>query len=260
MKPLEPELRRLIADSMPAAAPGPDVAARGLERLLAALPGPGGQGGEPGAGDPGPAVVGGPTSALVSGLRALLLVGGITGAAVGVAAITRDDPAPAAREQSAPRESAARGEPVARGEDVAPREPLTPEEPGTQHEPVTQREPVAPSVRAPGERASVRPHADTPPAIDPLLAETLAVAEADAALGRGEHARARELARAIARTYPEGQLALERAAIELGARCGLQEPDAAAAAGEFLRLHGDTAVATKVRTRCGEPKNKSSPG
>ncbi|MBA3549599.1 MAG: hypothetical protein H0T76_24240, partial [Nannocystis sp.] len=79
-----------------------------------------------------------------------------------------------------------------------------------------------------------------------------ALAEADGALARGEYARARELAASIARTYPKGQLALEREAIAIAARCGLREPGAGPAALEFLRAHADAAVATKVRARCPE--------
>ena len=222
MDPLEPELRRIISDGVRAAAPGPDAEARGLARLLAALPAPD-PGGGSGPGDATPIAAG----KLATGLKALLL---IVGASAGIAVVASSlaAPGPAPTPETPPRELVA-----------APPPPILP---ALSPPPI-----AAPSEPVRRVRASPRP-----PAADPLLAETLAVAEADAALARGEPARARELVAAIAREHPRGQLALERTAIDLAARCGIDDPGAGAAAHEFLRTHADAAVAAKVRARCEE--------
>ncbi len=92
------------------------------------------------------------------------------------------------------------------------------------------------------------------PATDELAAEIQQIAAADRALARGELRRALQLAREHAVAHPHGQLAIERTAIELGARRQLGEPGAAAAAATFLREHADVPAATKVRTRCASTK------
>ena len=223
MDPLEPELRRLITDGMQAAAPGPDAEARGLARLLAALP-VADPGGDPGPADATPIAAG----KLATGLKVLLVIVGVSAAAVGVASFLAT-PGPVAPQAPAttPRELVAATPPVV----------------------TSPPPPVLPAPAGPVRRVRAAPR---PPAEDPLLAETLAVAEADAALARGEPARARELVAAIVREHPRGQLALERTAIDLAARCNLDDPGAGASAAEFLRTHADAAVAVKVRARCQE--------
>ena len=79
MDPLDPELRRIISDGMQAAAPGPGVEARGLARLLAALPTAGGPGG---GSDPGGAAPIAGKPALATGLKALLVIVGVSVAAI----------------------------------------------------------------------------------------------------------------------------------------------------------------------------------
>lgn len=101
--------------------------------------------------------------------------------------------------------------------------------------------------------ASPRPsaHDRAPaPAPDVLAAEIQQIAAADRALASGDARRALRLAREHATTHPQGQLALEREAIELGARCLLREADAAEAAVAFLAAHAEAPAAAKVRTRC----------
>ncbi len=228
MEPLDPELRRIIDQGLREAAPGPEVEARALAGLLARLPvdpGPAadvGPAADPGV-DPTPLVAVTKASALPGGLKALVIAATIGGGGITIAAVTRDRPPP----------TVAIAEPTPA---PAPVKKLEPVKPG-------------PTIAAP---APSRPVRVARPAPDALLAETRALAEADAALARGDLAGALVLTGKIAREHPRGQLAIERAAIEVSARCGLQEAGADAAAREFLRAHGDTAVAAKVRTRCAE--------
>lgn len=225
MDHLDPELRRIISDGMQAAAPGPGVEARGLARLLAALPTAGGPGG---GSDPGGAAPIAGKPALATGLKALLVIVGVSVGAIAGAQLAA--PARPTPTHATPTREIAAAPPPATLPDPPP-------------SPVF--EPAAPSRRT-------RPVPPPVLAEDPLLAETLALAEADAALARGEHARARELIAALHREHPRGQLMLERTAVDLAARCGQGDPNAGAAAREFLRAHADAAVAAKVRARCAE--------
>src|SRR5262249_17386768 len=121
----------------------------------------------------------------------------------------------------------------------APREPEAPT--------VAQRE--APSV---AQRDAHRREPTTAPPIveDTLVAETELIAAADRALARGQADAALALATDPARRFADGQLALERRAIELSARCVLDRAGAREDAAAFLRTHADTAAAAKVRARC----------
>ncbi|HEY0138274.1 MAG TPA: hypothetical protein VGB85_29520 [Nannocystis sp.] len=220
MEPLDPELRRIIDEGLRQAAPGPEVEARALAGLLARISEAGqtSDTSDPGR-DPTPLVSATKASALPGGLKALILATVIAGGGITIAAVTRDPPAPAV---------------------------------------VTARPPPAPVVAPVKLETSIAaPPASRPvrvvrPAPDTLLAETRALAEADAALASGRHDLALTLAAKIARQHPKGQLVIERVAIEVSARCGLHDPGAGAGAREFLRELGDTAVAAKVRTRCAE--------
>lgn len=233
MDPLEPELRRLISDGMQAAAPDPETTARGLARLLASLPPPN-PGPDPGS-DPSPAdpaaIAAAKSAALTTSLKTLLVVVGISAGALGLRQILTPPP---------PLPPAAITTPAITTPTITTPTITTP--------PITS--PVTPPSIPPRPRPQAPPISE--PGEDPLLAETLAVAAADAALTRGDPARARELTATIAREHPRGQLILERSAIELAARCAQDDPGAAAAARDFLRRHPDVAVAAKVRTRCAE--------
>ncbi|HWB82043.1 MAG TPA: hypothetical protein VG755_44075, partial [Nannocystaceae bacterium] len=85
---------------------------------------------------------------------------------------------------------------------------------------------------------------------DTLVAETELVSAADRALARGRAEEALALAADHADRFADGQLALERRAIELSARCVLDRAGARDDAAAFLRTHADTSAAAKVRARC----------
>lgn len=226
MEPLDPQLRRIIDEGMAQAAPGAEVEARVLAGLLKKLPGDGGgPDGDPGGG--GSEVVGGGWKIGGGLVKALAIAGSLTAGGVAVAVSSRA-PAP---------------EVVVRGEErvqvVAPREQVVEE---VEPEPVQVVEPV--------KRSAVRRTSAAPDGEDALIAETRGLAEAEAALARGEHARAVELAQALGRRFPGGQLGLEREAVEISGRCGLDDALAGEAAATFLAVHADAAVAGKVRTRC----------
>jgi hypothetical protein len=85
---------------------------------------------------------------------------------------------------------------------------------------------------------------------DALLVETGLVAAADAALERGDARAALSALRDHARRFPEGQLALEREALELAARCVLEPGTTRDDVSGFLQRHGRTAAAAKVRRHC----------
>lgn len=232
MEPLDPELRRIVRDGLAEAAPGPEVEARVLAGLLRRLPGDGRSDGGPDGG-PGDgaaaATAGGKTAA---GLKALLLVGLVGGGAVVLT--------------TPPRERSSSSSPAPR-----PAPPVAP----IVSEPAIVEAPALPIVEPtpPPKRATRRPPAAE---VDPLLAEIQALAEAEAALASGDASLALRLARALSQTHPGGQLALEREAVELCARCGLREPGAGTAARTFLDAHPDAAVAGKLRIRCADALKK----
>ena len=211
------------------------------------------------------------SSILAKALVAVLAVGSVTAAVV--AGIDRGaEPPKTATREPAPEGSAASTR-AEQGTD-APVAPSEPKAASTQRAPALDRPPGSASpeptaAREPAERASDRPRERTtsqPPiengtkssttSTDALAAEIRQIAAADRALARGEPRRALELAREHAAAHPHGQLAIERTAIELGARCQLGERGSAESAEAFLREHADAPAAAKVRTRC-EPSKKS---
>lgn len=223
MEPLDPELRRIIQAGLAQAAPGPEVEARVLAGLLRRLPRP-----PEGGSGPGGDTIGGTPAAvtkLATGLKALVIAGALGTGVVLIASPPREAPRTTNHERTPPP-----APPIPTPATVEPAPPVfTP----------------PPSRKPP----TTKPRALEPPS-DPLLAETRMLAEAEAALTRGELGRAVELARVLAHSHPTGQLVLEREAIEISARCGLAEPGASAAAHTFLALHPDAALASKIRTRC----------
>ncbi len=83
------------------------------------------------------------------------------------------------------------------------------------------------------------------------------MAAAERALEDGDARTALALAQQHATDHPEGQLTVERTAIELSARCVLQRAGAQSAAADFLRIHAQAPAAAKVRARC--LREKKSP-
>ena len=207
------------------------------------------------------------------------MLGKVLAAVIGVTAVTAviasrtgrdEEPSKAATSEHVRDGSAA----PTRAERGTNETTVAPSEPGAasaQRDPVIEptpatREPVEPSSARNHGRATPRSGSNSadpgaaspaPGATDELAAEIRQIAAADRALARGELQRALELAREHAAAHPQGQLVLERTAIELGARCQLGAPGAAEAAAAFLREHADAPAAAKVRTRCAASTNSS---
>lgn len=271
MEPLDPELARIVHEGMVQAVPGPEVEQRVLQGLLARLPTAGPPGGEA-LGEAAPAW--GKAAAAGGGGKTLLLV-----VALGVTTVAgaawlggrEAEPERAAVSREHAREGSVASAPAGStpaNDEPAPRLPKQAEATPTAGEPAarrtTERLPsnAAASSRAPSKPSEPEPTPSEPalpePAPDDLAAEVQQIAAADRALARGDASRALQLAREHAAAHPHGQLGLERTAIELSARCLLDEPGASAAAATFLREHGDAPAAAKVRTRCA-PARESIP-
>ena len=186
MEPLDPELRRIIDEGLRQAAPGPEVEARALAGLLARISDAGPAADVGPGGDPTPLAAATKVSALSGGLKALVIAAVIGGGGITIAAVSRERAQPAV---------------VITTPAPAPAPVVAPVEP-------------EPAIAPP----PPRPVRVVRPAPDALLAETRALAEADAALASGRPELARTLAAKIAREHPRGQLVIERAAIEVSAR------------------------------------------
>jgi hypothetical protein len=267
MEPLDPKLRRIVHEGMVQAVPGPEVEHRVLQGLLARLPtaGPPPPGGEA-VGEAAPAW--GKAAAAGGGGKTLLLVValGVTAVAGGVwlggreaeperAAVSRDhaleEPAAATSSQSTPASN--EREPIPTQQDLA--STRSPDEP-----PARTSNEWLPAKEGASRRTASEPAPSEPAAApDELAAEIQQIAAADRALARGDARSALQLAREHATAHPRGQLGLERTAIELSARCQLDEPGATEAAATFLREHGDAPAAAKVRTRCSTAKESTTP-
>lgn len=271
MEPLDPKLARLVHDGMVEAVPDQAREDRVLLGLLARLPPPGG----PPGGDGGPglegasaagsagAAAGGKAWVLAVVLGAAAVTGGVVlgGRRGSEQAVTREPARSGAAASKRPEPAAKQRMPAP---ELAPTQPTQaqPTVPDatrastTDPRPLSTHERERPSTarRAAGEAAVDRPPTPEPttpaPADDELSAEIQQIAAADRALARGEALRALQLAREHAKDHPHGQLAREREAIELGARCLLDEPGAAEAAAAFVRAHADAPAAAKVRARC----------
>jgi len=112
-------------------------------------------------------------------------------------------------------------------------------------------------VEAPA-RAQVRAPARTgkpavaKPAVDPVAEEVALLAEARSALGAGEASRAIGLLGRHRKRFPQGLLARERDVSWITALCVLGKVDEARKrADSFLRAHGSSPHAAKVRASCG---------
>lgn len=244
MEPLDPKLRRLIDAGMPAAMPEHDAHDRGLAALLAHIEG---------APPPVP-----PASPAAAGLTKLLIGAAAVGAvAAGSWAATRasSDPAPAV--QAAPTKPATPTPIVAPPGTVeptpVPAELAEPAEPAPAASP-----PLAPARLRP--KANRRtPAAATPSvsAADQLRAEADLIARAESALDRNKPREALALCDRHRKDYDAPQLTTERNAIAASAACMVQTDDTTAAEA-FLHAHPKSALAKKVRQRCGltQPEKK----
>ena len=91
------------------------------------------------------------------------------------------------------------------------------------------------------------------PGVDPLLAETAALREAQRALRSGEPSRAIALVDLQDRQYPTGTLTQERAATRIFALCALgQVAQASRLASAFERRWPRSPMLTRVQNSCGE--------
>jgi hypothetical protein len=106
--------------------------------------------------------------------------------------------------------------------------------------------------RAPG---PALPHTSTQPApLADLEAETALVADAQAAIRRGDFATALAKLDAHATSFPNGVLTEERLAARVVALCGLdREYDAKALARSFLARYPTSPLASRVRSSCAAP-------
>jgi len=99
---------------------------------------------------------------------------------------------------------------------------------------------------------AIRPNrtADATVEEDTFAAELRLLADGQAALNRGDHALALEIADQYQKTYPDGHFREERDALRVIALCAARSPKAAAAARRFLRAAPNSIHATRVRDAC----------
>lgn len=269
MEPLDPKLARIVHEGMVQAVPGPEVEARVLRGLLARLPPAGSATSEgphaEGQASGGEAGAAWKAAATTSGGKTLLLVA-VLGVSAVVGGVWLGDRRGAQPQPSATKHEPARPVASARAKAVPTDAPSPMPEPmpelantSTEPFPAAPAPASSPAPRAPA--SAPRAPSKTALGSDDLAAEIDQIAAADRALVSGDARRALQLAHAHATAYPHGQLALERTAIELGARCLLREPGAIEAAATFLREHAHAPAAAKVRTRCSaaDPEQSIDP-
>ena len=175
------------------------------------------------------------------------------GIGVGVATVARDpEPeAPTTEAVVAERDEAPPRKTRTTAPEAVVEMPASPEEPEVVIE-ITEETP-APKAKA---RARKRPEPAPEPA--PELAPASALAAESDLLGKAKVAassgRNQDALRAIrqhAQTYPNGELAEVRRALEVKVLCKLGRTDAARTAAErFLKRHGSSALAGQVRQSC----------
>ena len=183
---------------------------------------------------------------------ALALAGGI-GAGVATVASDPDEPAvdPVAVVDDAPAAAPERS----RSKAVVPRAKPT-SEPEPEPEVLLDDEEVAPEPEPTAE--APKPRRRAKPRVAPPAAETSALADESALLGRARVASARgnhrDALAALARhakRFPSGELAEVRRALEVRVLCDLGKPaKARKAADRFLAKHGSSALAGQVRASC----------
>ncbi len=239
MEPLDPKLRRLLDQALPAAAPDVDAQARGLESLVAQL--------DPDSPIPdAPPATAAPATA---GLTKLVLVVAVAGA-VGTAGWLAVRPDPPPRSTTAGPRTASPSKPAA-----APTDPVGPTfapEPPPAIE-VADTPPPSPALspgRAPKSSRKRPPTSEPPRSVaDALRAEAELIARAESALDRNKPREALALCDMHRTGFDAPQLSSERQAISASAACMLDTRDTGAARA-FVRVHPRGALAKKVRQRC----------
>ena len=239
MEPLDPQLRQLIDEGLPAAMPDDDAQDRGLAALVAHI-----------ENVPPPM-----PPAATTGLTKLLIgVAAVGTVATGGWVATRPspEPAPAVAEVPAPTPEAPES-PVPSPVVAPPPAPAPIAEP--------EQAPVATPPKArrnPAPKAT--PAAPEPSVADKLRAEAALIARAESALDRNKPREALALCDFHRKDFDAPQLTTERKAIAASAACMIDATDVAAAEA-FLRAHPKSALAKKVRQRCdlGPAGKKTTP-
>lgn len=250
MKEVSPQARRYLDALRTADAPVAGASARVWDGVQARAA----------AGDLGPDLPGEPSGlASAAGATSIksivlgVLVG--TGVAIGGAAAivgnTSEDPTPiAAAPEPVEPEVAAIPEEPAPAPTPAPA-PAESEELIEIEEDPTDTSPTEPRPRAKRPRAEA-PTEDAPPSVDPVAEEVAMLADARSALGAGEASRAIAVLARHRKRFPEGLLARERDVSWITALCVLGRVDEARTrAKAFLKSHGSSPHAAKVRASCG---------
>jgi len=236
MEPLDPELRQLIDDGLTAAAPERGAESRGLESLLAHIDTP----------PLTPTVPAAPILGKLALVIATVVVTGGTWIAnrpASVPVVGADTPA--AIERQDPPKAKPSAHPPTPSTPVPPQQPTNPVTPAAEKAPRPRPEPHRP---APATRKADPPAPST--TADALRAEADLIARAESALNRDKPKEALALCDFHRTGFDAPQLTTERKAIAASAACMVKQTDTELATA-FVRAHPRSALATKVRQRCG---------
>lgn len=233
MEPLDPQLRQLIDEGLPAAIPDDDTHDRGLAALVAHIES---------APPPVP-----PAATATTGLTKLLVgvaaVGAVaTGGWVATRSEPEPEPPPAVVAEPTPT-------PATQAPDPPPAAPVLQPPTAPPAVPEPAQVPVAAPAktrRAPARKATPAPASSV---ADKLRAEAALIARAESALDRNKPREALALCDFHRKDFDAPQLTTERKAIAASAACMIDATDTAAAEA-FLRAHPKSALAKKVRQRC----------
>lgn len=248
MEPLDPQLRQLIDEGLPAAMPDEHAQERGLAAFVAHV-----------EGSPPPIP---PAAGAGSGLTKLLVgvatLGAVTTGGWAATRTPSEPSRPVVREPAPSAEPA----PLAEGSMEETPSPAVPAPSSQPPPPPVLPTPTASATARPrNRRASTPTEAAKPSVADQLKAEATLIAKAESALDRGKPREALALCDFHREGFDAPQLTTERTAIAAMAACMVDETDTAA--GEaFVRAHPKSALAKRVRQRCGltsTPSNSTSP-
>lgn len=242
MEPLDPELRQLIDDGLTAAAPDRDAESRGLESLLAHIEAP----------PVTPTVPAAPMLGKLALVIATVVTAGGTWIATRPAPTPAVDAPPPAKPPDPPEASPPTAAPVVAA--PLPQQPTTPIAPVA---PVDETPNVTPAEPRRAPRAPRQADAPAPTTADALRAEADLIAKAEAALDRGKPKQALALCDFHRDGFAAPQLATERNAIAASAACMVDRTDTGSGAA-FVRAHPRSVLATKVRARCGLPRDEKT--